>query len=143
MLVCCVISRRHLPRPSPDTYKSSDLAQFWCNLTPFRINTCKSVSKQTTLSPFRINTYEKTGGGGPYKYISVAAPSSIFRTHFQVPYRVTPLFATLTKTAGVCTQNSRSGTPLVLAGERTEMYSGAQSLRPRNNPWQSSMEKKK
>src|SRR6266478_836316 len=25
----------------------------------FRINTCKSVSKQTTLSPFRINTYEK------------------------------------------------------------------------------------
>src|SRR5260370_6442193 len=31
-------------------------AQFWCNLNPFRINTCKSVSKQTTLSTFRINT---------------------------------------------------------------------------------------
>jgi hypothetical protein len=29
----------------------------------FRINTCKSVSKQTTLTPFRINTCEKTGGG--------------------------------------------------------------------------------
>jgi hypothetical protein len=29
----------------------------------FRINTCKSVSKQTTLIPFRINTCEKTGGG--------------------------------------------------------------------------------
>ena len=32
--------------------------------TPFRINTCKSVSKQTTLTPFRINTYEKHREGG-------------------------------------------------------------------------------
>jgi hypothetical protein len=32
-----------------------------------RINTCKSVSKQTTLSPFRINTYEKhREGGAPF-----------------------------------------------------------------------------
>jgi hypothetical protein len=29
----------------------------------FRINTCKSVSKQTTLTLFRMNTYEKHGGG--------------------------------------------------------------------------------
>jgi len=29
------------------------------------INTCKSVSKQTTLTPFRMNTYEKIGGGEP------------------------------------------------------------------------------
>src|SRR5216683_5037977 len=33
-------------------------------LTPFRINTCKSVSKQTTLTSFRINTYEKHRGEG-------------------------------------------------------------------------------
>ena len=33
--------------------------------TPFRINTCKSVTKQTTLTSFIINTYEKPGGGGP------------------------------------------------------------------------------
>src|SRR6266849_301339 len=46
-------------------------AQFWCNVSPFRINTCKSASKQTTLTPFRMNTYEKTGGGGtPGKEIS-------------------------------------------------------------------------
>src|ERR1700716_647235 len=32
-------------------------------VTAFRINTCKSVSKQRTLSIFRINTYAKTGGG--------------------------------------------------------------------------------
>src|SRR5260370_14220042 len=31
---------------------------------PFRINTCKSDSKQTTLSTFRINTYEKHRGWG-------------------------------------------------------------------------------
>jgi hypothetical protein len=34
-------------------------------LTPFRINTCKSVTKQTTLTVSRINTYAKTGGGPP------------------------------------------------------------------------------
>src|SRR5258708_4272104 len=32
---------------------------------PFKINTYKTVSKQTTSSPFRMNTYKKhTGGGG-------------------------------------------------------------------------------
>ncbi len=36
--------------------------------------------------------------------------SSIFRIFFQVPYPATPLFATLAKTAGVCTNNSHSGT---------------------------------
>src|SRR5260370_8410773 len=30
----------------------------------FRINTCKSVSKQMTLTSFRMNTYEKQGEGG-------------------------------------------------------------------------------
>jgi hypothetical protein len=33
----------------------------------FRINTCKSVSKQMPLTPFRMNTYEKQGGGGSPK----------------------------------------------------------------------------
>ncbi|SRR6266478_3334964 len=32
--------------------------------------------------------------------VSVADPSSILRTHFQVPYPLSPLFATLTQTAG-------------------------------------------
>src|SRR5713226_2942785 len=41
--------------------KSPYFAQFWCTVNPFRINTCKSVSKQTTLTSFRINTYEKQG----------------------------------------------------------------------------------
>jgi hypothetical protein len=33
-------------------------------ITPFRINTCKSVSKQRTLTSFTINTYEKHRGEG-------------------------------------------------------------------------------
>src|SRR5216684_7395507 len=36
--------------------------------------------------------------------------SPIFRIFFQVRYPATPLFATLTKTAGVCTNNSHSET---------------------------------
>ena len=39
-------------------------------LSTFKINTCKSVSKQRTLSPSRMNTYVKPGGGG-----SIAAMS--------------------------------------------------------------------
>jgi len=38
---------------------------------------------------------------GPRLCVCVLAPSSILRTLFQVPYPATPLFATLTKTAGV------------------------------------------
>jgi hypothetical protein len=34
------------------------------SITPFRMNTCKSVSKQSTLTTFRMNTYAKPGGGG-------------------------------------------------------------------------------
>jgi len=39
-------------------------AQILCNVSPFRINTYKTVSKQATLSTFRINTYEKQAGWG-------------------------------------------------------------------------------
>src|SRR5467141_3309673 len=35
-------------------------------VTPFRISTCESVSKQRTLTTFRMNTYAKQGEGGRY-----------------------------------------------------------------------------
>ena len=35
-------------------------------LTTFRMNTCKSMSKQTTLSIFRMNTYAKPRGRGAH-----------------------------------------------------------------------------
>src|SRR5260370_17866404 len=38
------------------------------------MNTCKSVSKQRTLTPFRMNTYEKQGGaGGSYLLTRIPA----------------------------------------------------------------------
>src|SRR5437879_3289630 len=44
----------------------------------FRINTCRTESKQTTLSTFRINTYEKTGGGvGPTFQLSNPKPANV------------------------------------------------------------------
>jgi hypothetical protein len=49
------------PASTPPQQADKPVAQFWCNLSPFRINTSKSVSKQRTLTSFRINTYEKQG----------------------------------------------------------------------------------
>jgi hypothetical protein len=90
---------------------------------------CKQRTYGLTKS-FRCNTYKKQGGSLPVMVnqvlearhpasshalclrVSVAAPSSIFRTLFQVPYPVNPLLATLAKTAGVCTNNSQLGTNL-------------------------------
>src|SRR5258705_12655916 len=55
----------------------------------------------------------KNRGGGYRLWLtkcSKVVSSSILRTHFQVPYLATPLFATLTKTAGVCRVSSHFGT---------------------------------
>src|SRR5713101_8135120 len=38
------------------------------SITSFRINTCKSVSKQSTLTTFRMNTYTNRGEGGRSHY---------------------------------------------------------------------------
>src|SRR5260370_41940181 len=57
-----------VPLPAPSLFtlftiqNSSDLSpamQTATPLTPFSMNTCKSVSKQRTLTTFRMNTYEK------------------------------------------------------------------------------------
>src|SRR5260370_14957099 len=50
-------------RPRTKTEKSH-FAQFQCKISPFRMNTYKDVSKQTTLTPFRMNTYKKHRGVG-------------------------------------------------------------------------------
>jgi hypothetical protein len=51
------------PRSAASHSLISDPSQLASSI-PFRINTCKSVSKQTTLTPFRMNTYEKHRGEG-------------------------------------------------------------------------------
>jgi hypothetical protein len=45
-------------------------------LSTFRINTCKSVSKQRTLSPSRMNTYKKQGEGAPPRQLSWSVPAA-------------------------------------------------------------------
>ena len=57
--VSCLCGNPDL-QPLANGFKSAKTA----TLTTFKINTCKSVSKQITLTTFRINTYEKQGGGG-------------------------------------------------------------------------------
>src|SRR5260370_16968315 len=49
-------------------------------LTTFRINTCKSVSKQRTLTPLRINTYKKPGEGGYLSFPRLQRPASSIRS---------------------------------------------------------------
>ena len=51
-------------------------------VTTFRMNTCKNVSKQRTLSPSRMNTYEKPGGRGAIEDglpLTNAMPSAAWR----------------------------------------------------------------
>src|SRR5713101_2560348 len=61
--------------------------------------------------------------------VSVADPSSILRIHFQVPYPLSPLFATLTKTPGVWGYSSHFGTRCAQSKgqlfKREEMGTGA------------------
>ena len=47
--------------PTPSRPPSSANSR---GVNTFRMNTCKSASKQRTLTIFRMNTCEKTGGGG-------------------------------------------------------------------------------
>src|SRR5713101_2953986 len=59
---------------------------------PCGINTCKSVSKQKTLTLFRINTYEKQGGGG------VSLLSTVLVLRFRADHQFTPLLPGSPKT---------------------------------------------
>jgi hypothetical protein len=66
------------------------------SISPFRMNTCKSVSKQTTLTPFRMNTYAKPGGeGGPINSVitdfSAVQKASFFSAHSPLATRHSPL----------------------------------------------------
>jgi hypothetical protein len=83
---------------------------------PAPINHAESTLPQLLILkqlkvPLESSLFQKRGGGAPLwlttysKRVSIRrglleSPSSIFRTHFQVPYPATPLFVTLTKTPG-------------------------------------------
>jgi hypothetical protein len=94
MLSFCMNREHHSRRftlPSPASFsqklfniqlltlnQSSSLPHYFPSpLKSFRINTCKSVTKQTTLTVSRINTYEKHRGEGvllPF-WFTLLAPS--------------------------------------------------------------------
>jgi hypothetical protein len=57
--------RSGLRAGSPPT-KDSTLFTILAECKFFGMNTCKTVSKQTTLTPFGMNTYEKSMGRGSY-----------------------------------------------------------------------------
>jgi hypothetical protein len=67
-----------------------------CGPNPCRMNTCKSVSKQRTLTSFRMNTYEKRGGGGSssvvtplpsgFAFCFQQLPTSFFRKFFRFTF---------------------------------------------------------
>jgi len=65
-------------------------------VTTFRMNTCKSVSKQKTLSPFRMNTYAKGGGGGTLRASAYSAPARRVvggSQRYHLPLVTCPLFS--------------------------------------------------
>src|SRR5882762_3717585 len=114
MLARCAV----LPCPSP----ASGPQVLLLSKLKGRLNHAESTLLQVfflkNLKPFGITTFRKTGEGvvvmvnhlletrhplsssaGRLR-VSVCDPSSILRTHFQVPYPVSPLSATLTKIPG-------------------------------------------
>jgi hypothetical protein len=60
-------------------------------LSARRINTCKSVTKQTISIPFRINTYEKKEGGG--SHLSSQKLLSLLFHSFALSRFIAPLFS--------------------------------------------------
>src|SRR5258708_28017992 len=97
MLVWRVIYRRHR-RQSPQCRHVTKIPSPQLLLFP-------ALANRDACNPFRIRSYANCRVA-----YALVLRSSIFRTLFQVPYPATPLFATLAKTAGVCTNNSHSGT---------------------------------
>src|SRR5260370_9334462 len=111
-LLLTVRSRRAVPFLIPTIALHSRQLLFY-DPRPLRAHlesTLLQVFILENLKAFGINTYEKQGRG--YRLWLTKCPKvvSILRTHFQVPYPATSLFATLTKTAGVCGDPSQFGT---------------------------------
>jgi hypothetical protein len=99
----------------------------------------------TCLTPLAATLTQNEGYILQAKYFSLSLPRTylctlppILRTLFQVPYPATPLFATLAKTAGVCTNNFHCGTRHSALGTRhfvqpLSFHILANSFAPRKN----------
>ena len=80
---------------SSRSFHTPHLAQVLCNVSPFRINTSKSASEQTTLSIFTINTYEKQAGWGRgcvrHARRKITSITSLLHAEFHKAYRFSRL----------------------------------------------------
>ena len=111
-----VISSQFSSTVAPSTNHCPQIASHH-PLKLFRINTCKSLSKQRTLTLFRLIDLQKTGGRGVLWLTNFLPPARrggppmsqrayncpllpIASTLFHFPYPISPFLATLTKTAG-------------------------------------------
>ncbi len=99
-------------RSDVQTFRRADAPylpkSFSCNTYGSPRKCCKQKT-YGLAKPFSCNTYKKPGvGGSPDPYPLSRSP--IFRTLFQVPYPVSPLVATHTKTPGVWGYSSHFGT---------------------------------
>ena len=95
-------------------------------LSPFRINTCKSVSKQRTLTSFRINTYEKQGEGASPPgvqtgHIRDVAPSLLGR-------RAVSPYASSRACSRTVKKRARNLSPVVASNPVAEYDSGLLSV---------------
>jgi hypothetical protein len=86
-----IIEGRGASNYQPRSFISCSLS--YCPPKPLRINTCKSVSKQSTLTTFRMNTYEKPRGEGvllftrnPARGSYQACPPRTARAVIPAPY---------------------------------------------------------
>ncbi len=89
----------------------------------FRINTCRSVSKQMTLTPFTINTYEKHREGRGLAFPFFSQPSALPRGAGALRTLCSALGALCVKTSLSCWPVASVETGS--AGERSKWCLGA------------------
>src|SRR6266852_2018112 len=124
--------------------KAYDRAKsFSCNTYEPPRKCCKQKAYDRAKS-FSCNTYKKQGGhilqpksfslASPFPDVSTCrrshVPSPILRTLFQVPSAASPVFATLTKTAGVGGYSSHFGTRSSINWDRSRHFRSVNGVYP-------------
>ncbi len=80
-----------------------------CRVSLCRQHCCARYDKRCSATPLECAVPKNIGGRPPH-LLCRHSVSPGFRRFFQVRYALSPLFVTLTKTAGVCLLSSQSGT---------------------------------
>src|SRR6266566_9076598 len=102
---------RHLPLLTPPARRSGSARPCACSVFAVISATFVSIPALLTIRP-RMVTLRSAATKGRSTFIRAKIDPlfSCACALFHFPYPVTPLFATLTKTTGVCTNSSQNGT---------------------------------